>query len=189
MAGVGTRRRDLLVPPVAKDVDKHGKPIIGNRPRPIRTMTMPKFLGAYFFGDTVHLPIGFGPQQLKEYYGRNADVAWCIVGSVDVETVPKQFELPEEAKESRLFKTPASSMWQSTCGRYILYPPEDGPDGFTGFPVDSTETDFIEMWLPKKDWTEYYTRSSLPGVKYNYRNRKYNQFPIYSLAMILILLL
>jgi hypothetical protein len=56
-------------------------------------------------------------------------------------------------------------MWQSACGRFVLYPPdEDDEDGF-GFDLDKDELDYLGIWLPSHGWNEFYCRYLLSLTK------------------------
>jgi hypothetical protein len=101
-------------------------------------------------------------------------MAWSMVGSVNVETRHGESKLPDDAARAVVYKTPISSMWQSACGRFVLYPPDEDDENGFGFDLDKDELDYLGIWLPSHDWNEFYCRASVPGKKFNFRNRKYS---------------
>lgn len=144
------------------DVNKKGLPIIPRRPEFLKIVKCPKFLGGYMFREHAHLPMNF---DLDSFYEDNKDVAWTVVGSVDIKTYPggpTKVEVPKP----KVYKTPASSFWQSHCGRYLLYPKVKVPT----FCVTDSEYEYVKDLLPSLEWEEFYTVSSVPGRKYNFRN-------------------
>jgi hypothetical protein len=179
MAGVGSRRKGLQ--PIAKDLYSDGLPIIPRKPEVARPVKCPKFKGSYFFGDSAHLPMNFDHDA---FYETVKNRAWTVLGSVEVLTVPGALDvLPlETVKKLKVFKTPSSSFWQSVCGRYTLYPKDEHE--FEGFTINGKEKDFKKWLLPSVEWEEFYCVSSVPGVKYNFRNRKYIKFFLLFLIII-----
>jgi hypothetical protein len=165
MAGVGSRRKGLNVD---ADFDTKGRPIIKRRPVPVRLVKAPKFLGSYFFGDAAHRPLAFNEEK---YYEENQDRLWCVIATVDVQTQPGVKTLPESTLKTltKVFKTPASALWQSECGRYMLYPFDD-KFKFNGFPFDDDDTESRKWVMPSCEWQEYYCVPAVAGKKFNCRN-------------------
>jgi hypothetical protein len=173
MAGPGSRRKELRI----TDYDSKGLPVILRRPEPEKLVKCPKFLGQYFFGDSAHLPLNYDKNR---YFEENRDRAWCVVATVDVKTSPGVPVLPvDKTKDMKVFKTPASSLWQSSNGRYMLYPPpvdpkavdpKDKEKGFDGFPLDGKEDESSKWFFPSVEWEEYYCVPAVAGEKFNYRN-------------------
>lgn len=166
-----TRRSDNVEVFDKKVFDSKTKlPIIGERPIPPSYKKLPRYKGEYFFVERVYHPVltGGKPFDPWKFFTDNKEVGFTIVGSTETETAAED---PAVASKKHVQFIPISSMWQSKCGRYFVY-----PRNYKGFPTAGPpEIDFCtEMWLPSAegDWPEYYCAVAWPGRKYNFRNRE-----------------
>lgn len=152
-----------------KAFNAEGMPKIKNKPTMIKYLRagVNDYCGSYMFLDTMY--VGF---DVEQYYEDNKEQAWAIVASTEVCSDATAFaltgsvELP--AGHKVVMMTPISSLWQSQCGRFFLYPE---PSEFTFTDDESLAKDF---WFPqaKLKWKEYITTAADPRSSYNSRNGK-----------------
>jgi hypothetical protein len=156
-------REDAAVPSGHKSgaFDVHGLPIVERIPYlESLLLSVPGKHGQYMFRE--HL----GPEfDKEEYYNNNKKRAWSIITSTKTKSEHALFgETGAVAFKTNpvLCQTPISSIWQSPCGRFVLFP--------KGGYVLPDDEDVAKLdWFPSVDWMEYLTTESSDS-KYNIRN-------------------
>jgi hypothetical protein len=145
-----------------------GLPIVRNIPYDeTKLASFPaNYCGAYMFGED------FGTDADQErYYQEHKDSAWAIVTCCKQKSDPVIFKKtgtnPFKLGKPVACTTPISSIWQSECGRFVLFPKSN-----YSLPCDEAEAK--KNWFPKLDWVEYLTMASA-DTKYNIRNGKFSK--------------
>jgi hypothetical protein len=146
-----------------------GLPIVRNIPYQHSELSVfpEKYCGAYMFGEN------FGNDIDKErYYQKNKSHAWAIVTCTKQKSDPVLFaktkENPFKSKNPVVCTTPISALWQSACGRYVLFPKPT-------YSLPNDEEEAKKDWYPTMDMVEYLTKNS-DDHKYNIRNGKFFKF-------------
>ncbi|XP_047139530.1 uncharacterized protein LOC101236825 [Hydra vulgaris] len=146
-----------------KAFDSDGKPIVPSRPLVKRILANdPKrFCGKYMLKEMIGDNFN-----CDAHYERNKKHAWAVVNSSNIIPVPSEYNgKPENLRSSAatFYTTPISSIWQSECGNFILFPPDDA------YTFTTIEKFHIKDWFPRINFKEYLCYPS-SSTKFNIRN-------------------